>query len=173
MLAEFTLAIQSFDAIIKMAKGIKELKEDRDIILATDELYTNVISTKAMVLFLQSSYSEIQNIVDEQKKKIIELEDWKHTKDNYSFCEITPGVFVYIPKEFMDTTNKKLWYCANCFNNYKKISIYERSEAPSQHRSHDNYSCPNCSSKIIIPNPVYIEPIIEQENNNSDPFTCF
>lgn len=148
-----TTAITSAKAAIDIIKGFNALKTEAEINDIKIDLTNIIVSLQQSLLSQNALNQELVNNYDAVTKEKVELDKYISDLGTYNLTEIAPRVFVYINKDNGDITENSPWYCANCFDNSKKKTIYQNKHFGNT-REHLFY-CPQCKNEIKFDNKNY------------------
>jgi hypothetical protein len=165
---EFALALQSVKAAIDIVKGFGSLKSMIAVNEKAAELFNIINSLNSQIASLRTQYDEIKDSYVELNKKYLALTEWNSNKPKYIRKKLPTGSSAYTEKENGNSPINVNWYCQNCFDNLQKISVYQPSEIRNPNISANDYLCPNCASKIIVPNPDFIKPSLDNLDSEED-----
>lgn len=124
-----------------------------------EELLNTIIPLQSFVISLQATNSSLIKEKETLEQKLREIEDWRQEASSYELTEIASGVYVYMKKKAVDSSEPVHYLCANCYNDRKK-SILQRTR---QSHGGMHYICHFCSSEIIDHSKAI--PILQQQNN--------
>jgi len=154
-IAELTSLFSSAKVAYDIAKGISSLHVQVERDKAISELLKVLITVEEQALLSQEKTSSIIQEKDQLAKQLLEMDEWKITKNQYKLVEISSGSFVYAPNESYPFPNPVHWLCQNCLDNERKKSILQLQQKTP--RGTDIYVCPSCKAPIkdrSHPNPI-------------------
>ena len=64
----------------------------------------------------------------ELEQECVRLQDWHAERQRYERREIGTGVFAYLPKEGVTSTQSAHKYCCHCFDNTKRSTLQQTRE---------------------------------------------
>lgn len=157
MSAEIFSAFTAIKAASELVGLILKRKVDAAIQEKAIELQSAIVSAQSDLLNLQSAYQERLREIEDLRKQLIDMQDWKAEAQKYELRVVGPGIFVYAIRDDQVGTGPMHWLCTQCYNEGKK-SILQRGRMGVNGWS---YLCPGCKVKIEAPN-------IVAEANDSD-----
>lgn len=119
------------------------------------ELNNTIIPLQEMAQRLNLQNTELNDTILKQRNEILKLTEWENDKSNYKRVTFTTGSTAYTEKENSNLATGYPYFCQNCYDNRKEISIYQLIQAIFESMKEVKYSCPKCGSKIFIPNSNY------------------
>ncbi|HMN26080.1 MAG TPA: hypothetical protein PKE38_16360 [Ignavibacteriaceae bacterium] len=154
-MADFVTFTNSVITALKVAKSFNEFKLDLAVKEKAMELIEIIENLQERSSLLRSQYDELQEVSTNQSKEILKLTEWENNKPNYKFVTLPTGSSAYTTKENTNLTTGFPYYCQNCYDNLRKLSVYQPVQAIFESMKEIEYSCPKCSSKIFVPNSNY------------------
>jgi superfamily II helicase len=135
----------SFGLTVNFVKNSIDKIKDVAVREKVQELLNTIIPLQSIILSLQSTNSTLIQEKDALEQKLREIENWNQEASSYQLKELAPGVYVYVKKKGVQTTEPIYYICAKCYKE-RKIYILQRTK-------HDyagiHYICHSCSSEII------------------------
>ena len=111
----------------------------------------NIISSIATDnLVVQSYIHEQQNTITKLETKLAQYRKWDETQSQYIPKKFPPDITVYVKEMPLNSTEKLMWFCANCYQN-RHLSILQTKSDP--YRVDVLYYCPNCKNELRIEPP--------------------
>src|SRR5438445_59992 len=95
MYSEIVTALSGLKTMSDLTKLVLRAKVDSAVTEKAIESQTAIISLQSAMLELQSQYQLLSVEKEELKQQLIESEEWKMERQNYTLTEICTGVFVY------------------------------------------------------------------------------
>jgi hypothetical protein len=135
------LAITSIKSATEIVKGAIDLRDEKKINDALQEVNAKLLATQELMLAAYEERLAIHKRVEELEKMRMEIENWEREADRYSLKQLVPTVLVYALKEPVQGSEPVHYICPNCYNDRKKSLLHRR---PSSFDG-EVISCDNCS----------------------------
>lgn len=126
--------------------------ELRECMKAVRELYNHAEMDDKLILSsvldrlieIQSIYQEVLDEKKQVEEKAKEYQQWNEDKSKYELFRLQSGGVVVIPKESNKSPYQTIWYCKNCFDNFKLSNL---QATPNDMFA---YHCPHCKTIVGI-----------------------
>lgn len=144
MLAEFSTALTSLNAIAEIAKGMVGVRDAAMIQAKASELLAQVISTQQSAAAAVAAQLALLEEVRALKEKVRSLEAWEAQKQRYELKNFGGNTFAYALKPAMRNGETEHRACANCYQKGQISPLQFDGEIAGQ----DQYFCPACDKKF-------------------------
>jgi len=151
-ITEVTALITASKTAFDIAKSVMSLKGEVERNESVSKLLETLLSVQAQALDVQAKAQGLEIENHELKKKLMEVEDWKNTEENYELKDLGAGTFVYSYKRADDSDEPMHYLCPKCFSEKKKSILTERDVYKGR-----AYKCWTCSFDITCYDDTYIE----------------
>lgn len=115
-LATIQAAFSSLSSAKQIAQSVLDIRDAALIREKIAEITSVLITAQSQTLSVQSDLTAAIEEIRQLKKRIVQMEDWSAEKQRYELREIITGVFAYLPKKDVDTTEPAHCLCAKCYN---------------------------------------------------------
>lgn len=159
MITEIASLITSSKAAYDIAKGISSFKTEVERNESISKILEVLVSVQLQASAVLAKAHELEIEKHNLTTKLMELEKWSETENQYELKEITRGIFVYTYKKTTEKSKPMHWLCTNCYGN-KTISIIQKALG-------DKYFCPKCKTELYP----FLNPRHDNyADNDYDPF---
>lgn len=129
-----------------LAKGIASFKTTVERDKAVSKLLEMLRTVQTDALLMNEKYSLLTAEKDKLEKENLRLKDWTTEKERYCRKQIASGIFAYVEKSTVGSTEGAHKYCCNCFD--KTIqSTLQQSREPQRMIG---LVCPNGCPKLVF-----------------------
>ena len=128
---ELTTALGLVQTLKTFTKSIIDSKTSSALREQAIESQFAIIEIQNTLMNMQTQYQTLLQEKNDLKQQLIDAENWDAEAAKYSLQDVENGVFAYVLKPDVETTEPPHWLCARCYNeNYK--SILQRTGADSK-----------------------------------------
>ena len=125
MIEHLPQALSSLSAALSISQTLLGIRDSAKLQEAVIHFNSAIIDAQSKIMASQGEQAALTTKIEELKKECVSLKNWEAEREEYNRKEVSPGVFVYIEKNFVGQLRNAHKYCCNCFDNYKKSTLQQ------------------------------------------------
>jgi len=140
MYAEIKSAVDSVKVISNILNASKDLRNFNELAAVVSEVNAKLLTATAVALDSQEKQTALAERIRQLEEELMQCKNWEDESKNYALQQVGTGVFAYVYKPVVQTSQPRHWACTKCFENRQRSTL--------QYWKGYFYKCPHCGTAI-------------------------